>query len=288
MWIRHMAEVLRRGFEDVHGVEWPEEDRRYEHWFPGGRSRIYGSERPLDRGTATKPYVAFNFGLHTGSVVRWYVEGDTEFGAVLEALPDAAEVGIELINLKGSLETKSGAGLKFADALSADRLHRRFSIISFDVDEPNALRTIRQQIKSGKVVGYVSPSDPDFEFANFTVRELVEIAAQLDEEDGCSGDVLRLADWTGIANARAFEKRYGQLSETGRSLKGQRWGRALARHAFVQPIHAHGGSRPLLKTYEAALQSRIVHYDHQAAVYRIDPDSFALVRVADPGEPWRQ
>jgi len=32
LWLRHLAEVIRRGFEDVHGVEWLEEDWTCPHF----------------------------------------------------------------------------------------------------------------------------------------------------------------------------------------------------------------------------------------------------------------
>lgn len=96
LWLRHIAEVLRRSFEEAQQVQWPEEDQGLEMWMQGARVREYGSDRPLDRPTASKPYLAFAFGLHTGSIVRWYLEGDTEFGAVTEVLPGAAPGALRL------------------------------------------------------------------------------------------------------------------------------------------------------------------------------------------------
>jgi hypothetical protein len=52
LWIRQMAEVLRRAFEDVHHVQWPEEDRAFGYWAPGGRILAYGSDCPLDAPSA--------------------------------------------------------------------------------------------------------------------------------------------------------------------------------------------------------------------------------------------
>ena len=287
LWIRHMAEVLRLAFEEVHGVTWEEEDKGFGQWMKGARIRKYGSERPLDKPTRAKPYLAFEFGLHTGSLVRWYVEGETELGAVREALPGAANGGIELVNLKGSLETRPGVAMKLSDSLEQDRAVRRFSVISFDLDERNTVRTIRQQIRRGKVIGFVSGHDPDFEFANFNVPELIEVAALLDEEMGLSPDPIRKADWSGIFSGSEFEARYRSLSSSGLHLKGERWGAALARYALENPQKL-GSLRPFLTEVDMVLRSLIVHYDFYKERYRIDPDTFELFKVDAPDSPWTQ
>ena len=89
LWMRHIAEVIRRAFEEVHAERWPEEDDDSFGWWPSGlRMRLFGSERPLDDTLQSKPYLAWAYGMFTGSSVRWYVEGDTEFHAILYALPE--------------------------------------------------------------------------------------------------------------------------------------------------------------------------------------------------------
>lgn len=286
LWIRHIAEVLRRAFEEVHGVQWLEEDNGFGQWPEGARLRLYGSERPLESPTASRPYLAFEYGLHTGSVVRWYVEGETEFGAISEILPNAALGGIELINLRGSLEKKSGVAMKLSDHLKQDLALRRFSIISFDTDEPNTLRFVRQQIRQRRVVGFVTANAPDFELANFSLPELVEIAARLDEENGCSGDVLRKGDWAGVTSSSEFEARYRRISLGSSKLKGDAWGAALAGFAVENPIGPTGDRRPFLNAIEMALRSRIVQYDFHRARYEVNPDTFESVRIEGDGGVW--
>ena len=48
LWIRHIAEVIRRAFEEVHTERWLEEDQPFGWRRPGNRERAFGSERPLD------------------------------------------------------------------------------------------------------------------------------------------------------------------------------------------------------------------------------------------------
>ncbi len=286
VWLRQIAEVLRRAFEEEgEDIKWPEEDEGFGQWFSDERRRLYGNDRPLDHPLESKPYVALEFGVFTGSVVRWYVEGDTEYFAVSAILPKAEKGGIELVNLRGSIEgERSNAPLRLADGLKQDCAQRRFSIISFDTDVKENVKVIRQQIDQDNVVGFIAANEPDFEFGNFSLSELVEIAARLDEESGCSGDVLRNEDWSGITSGREFERRYTELSaRKPRSLKGKEWGIALSRYAEQNPNRSDTDEyRLLLLSIDAALQSRVANYDAQVKHFRFDPTTFKLTRVLNP------
>jgi hypothetical protein len=46
---------------------------------------------------------------------------------------------------------------------------------------PRTLKAIRRQVDRANVVGFIAAHRPDFEFANFEVTELAEIAARIDE-----------------------------------------------------------------------------------------------------------
>ena len=59
LWIRHIAEVIRRGFEEAHGARWPEEDGIFGRL----RSRLLGSERLLDQPALSRRHVARRFEL---------------------------------------------------------------------------------------------------------------------------------------------------------------------------------------------------------------------------------
>jgi len=280
LWIRHIAEAIRRAFEESNEQEWPEEDEANGWWHRGGRTNFYGSERPLDDVLQSRPYLAFHFGLFTGSSVRWYVEGDTEFYAILQVLPNPAKSGIELVNLRGNLgREKGGIAMKLSDGLAQDRELRRFSIISFDTDVAANTRLIRSLIGKEAIVGFIAAHTPDFEFANFTLEELVEIAARLDEAAGVLGNVLRQGDWTGITGARAFEARYHLLSNRrGGSLKGSEWGQALANFASEVPKRlGDKEERPFWHEMGASLRSRIANYDFQKDHFTFDRETFEAI-----------
>jgi hypothetical protein len=288
LWMRHIAEVIRRAFEDIHAAQWPEEDQAFGWWPPRARTRLFGSERPLDDARQSGPYLAWEYGLFTGSSVRWYVEGQTEYYAILHVLPEPSKIGIELINLRGVIGAdRDNIALKLGDWLKEDRTFRRFSMISFDSDVEANVKAIRRQVARKNVVGYIAAHRPDFEFANFTIQELVEVAGRLDEADGSSGDVVRNGDWTGIVNGRAFEQRYKEISARRPSaLKGKAWGEALAAYVDEHPNRPDDGSkRPFVREMRAALKGRIARYDLQKERFGFDPDTFELVDLRVTGAP---
>jgi hypothetical protein len=277
LWFRHIAEIIRLAFEEIHRESWPEEDQGFGVWMKGGRSLVYGSERPLTDVQDVRHHIAVNFGLVTGSVVRWYVEGDTEYHAILSILPEPARSNIELVNLRGNLTSgKGNIAMKLEDALEQDRNLRRFSFVSFDTDVPENMKFIRRQVEQNHIIGSIAAHEPDFEFANFEMRELVEVAAQLDEQCGFSGTCLREADWTGIKSGKQFEERYKEVSCRGRSLKGEEWGRALAKYASENP-ERDTSERPFWRELKSALWARRVRYDQHFQCYSFDVETFAVV-----------
>jgi hypothetical protein len=280
LWIRHVAETLRRAFEGITKERWPEEDEAFGIWSPGGRTVSYGSERPLDDSLGSCPRLSFHFGLFTGSVVRWYVEGDTEYHAIRSVLSEPSKAGIELVNLRGNIaNARDNIALKLSDGLAEDCALRRFSMISFDTDVAANLKAIRRHVKQGHIVGYIAAHRPDFEFANFTLDELIEISTGIEIAHGFSGGAIREGDWTGVTCAHAFERRFLELAKSrAGSLKGADWGRALGAYAIQHPRRADDGSERLYwREIRAALQGRIAHYDYQKEHFRFDPDTFAAV-----------
>jgi len=278
-----MAEVLRLAFEDIHKLSWPEEDHAFGQWMQGERTVAYGSERPLANDLHSRPHLAFHFGLFTGSAVRWYVEGDTEYYAILSVIPKPAKSGVELVNLRGNLATgKDNIALKLRDGLIEDCSLRRFSIISFDTDVDANVKAIRQQVTQGNVVGYIAAHSPDFEFDNFTCEELVEIAARIDETYDFSGASVHDANWAGVTCGSQFEQRYLEVSDRRPAgLKGKEWGIALAEYAGSHPKRMDTQiERPFWREIRAALQARTAHYNLQRKDYYFDPVTFEAVRRA--------
>ena len=132
-----------------------------------------------------------------------------------------------------------------------------------------------------RVVGSIHPSTPDFEFANFDLPELVEVAACIDEAKGVSGDSVRRADWSGVSNGDEFETGYRAVSRRRpRSLKGRTWGEALGSYAGEHPTRsATDQERPYVAAVLTALRSRIAAYDFQKARRGFDPKTFAPIDI---------
>lgn len=282
LWLRLIAEVLRRAFRDIHNVNWPEEDQAFGQWYPGARERIFGTEFPTDNALIAKPNLAFEFGLHTGSTIRWYLEGETEYYAALHCLPRAASGGIELINIKGAISNeKPSTPLRLADCLAKDKELKRFSFVSFDSDVTSNVRFIKTQVAKGNIIGYINCNSPDFEFENFTLDELIEVAARLDEEQGADAQAIRNHNWGNVCSGKAFEQCYDQLSKMGRGgLKGERWGAALAQYALNNPlICGSKRKRPFFETLNFALQSRRVKYEYQRDNFYICSETFQNLAI---------
>lgn len=280
LWFRHIAEVIRLAFEEVTAERWPEEDNSTGTWFVGARKSLYGAERPFDDELMAKPYLSVHFGLFTGSLVRWYVEGETEYYAIRHILLDPPKSGIEIVNLRGVVKAeRDNIALKLPDWLKEDLALRRFSILSFDLDVPANVKAVRRQVEQQHVVGFIAAHRPDFEFANFTVQELAEIAARLDEQHGVSGDAIRLADWTMICTGRDFEAKYKKSSvRKPRRLKGKEWGEALAAYILDHPFFADSGKeRPFWREIQVAIRARGADFDFQKERYGFDAETFELV-----------
>ncbi len=280
LWIRHMAEVIRRGFEEIHQTQWAEEDQGFGRLLPGARVRLFGSERPFDDPLRSKPHLAHHFGLFTGSALRWYVEGETEYYAVLYTLREPSRLGIDLVNLKGEIACeKRNAARKLEDSLKEDLTLRRFSVISFDRDVKANERAIRKQGEQDHVVGSINANDPDFEFANFSLAELVDIAALMDKRLGFDERRVRNADWKGVAKGGAFAERYVKASNRGRPLKGKEWGEALAAYAIQHPVNTRtAAARPLSRIVSAAFWAWSSNYNFQKEHFTFDPQTFIAKR----------
>lgn len=281
LWVRHIAEMIRLAFEELHQVKWDEEDWANGQWLEDGRKFTYGYERPLDQPNEAQSRLAFLFRLATGSAVRWYVEGETEFYAISKLIPKPASEGIELINLKGNIATgKDNIAMKLADALAQDNAQRRFSMISFDVDVEANVKLVRKQVSEDRVIGFIAANAPDFEFANFALEELVEIACQIDESYGFLRKSLLEGDWSEIASGKEFEQRYCSISNRRpRSLKGSEWGCFLAKYAMENPLRSDNNQeRPVVSQVRMGLSARTAHYDYQKESLCFDKETFRLMK----------
>ena len=104
LWTRHIAEVIRRGFEKAHGVRWPEGTGRSTDCAMNllGSERLLGTQPrfPDDTSQGDSNY---SLAVQSGGSV----EGPTEYYAVLEALGDPSLYGVEIVNLLGRIRDRT-------------------------------------------------------------------------------------------------------------------------------------------------------------------------------------
>jgi hypothetical protein len=286
--VRTMTEMIRRAAEEVFETELPEEDvhpaRLRATWI---KENNYGSRRLLDDNWAAADEFARGFGLRFGPHVRWYVEGDTEYGAAcrLRSLLGAHDIAV--VNLHGIIKGKGFASALRA-ALRADHEARIFSFISIDGDRTDNVRVIRIAARDDWFCGNFFISSPNFECHNFTKDELEDVLWDValgegvaptdyraykvavrgwDYDKGDIDSLLRLAE-------RALNL-YGALH------KGERWGERLMDYAWEHPEHPgqpKGTLRDILETERLLHITRTTNYHITERDYRGDPETGGMVK----------
>src|SRR5262249_48147021 len=135
--------------------------------------RLYGVDRILDGDRRVAADVVRQTFVDYRVASRWYVEGPTEAGAVARALRDPWDYRVQVVNLKGEGRAEGGLGL--CDDLKSDERAGIYSFVMIDADRPDFVQALREEARADAFCGEFYLSNPDFEFANLTVAELVEV-----------------------------------------------------------------------------------------------------------------
>ncbi len=258
-YILTMAEVIRRVAEVVFEVILPEED---EFSFCGDEASykeyFYGSPRLLDSVNAKTQFVR-ELGLDYNLRLRWYVEGQTEFFALQSYLGN--NTAIEVINLKGEVVAGKGKGVAFRENLLNDISRSIYSWVSLDGDVSDNCRVVKKAVENGEMFGSFFFSNPDFEFENFSLDELVETVWEIAVENGAEGeDKANLIESTKSAtNGAEFERLVRKsIPSLNRFSKGKDWGERLMRLSKSNPEKLiEDGKLQMRKILEAI---RLAHY----------------------------
>lgn len=280
---RLMGEVLRRGAEKALAMEFREEDevgRGY--MLPGVKAELYGAERLLEADRRVRAdFVRKNF-VDFRVAARWYVEGDTEAAFIEELFGGAARRGVVVANLCGRVREK---GVAFADSLRADEANGVFSFILLDGDCSLYVKTVKEEAAADTFCGWFFLSEPDFEFANFSIDELAEaiwgmVLAQAETRgDSLPTESVRI----GLREAVAETKSGKELEHAAakylfplgfRFSKGSAWGAALAR-LVGQGIDRYQ-SRPIVEAIRIVARSAGASFSRMRLNYVVDPDSGQL------------
>lgn len=196
------------------------------------RESWFGTDRPLDYPSFYKQRTLQRMGLDPSIRVNWYVEGSTELGYLQSALGSPRDCQVQILNRKGHFAGKTVE--RIFEEVQADLEAERFTFISIDDDVKENVESVRRLVDNNLVVGFISVSKPDFEFANFDLAELIEAAIIFDGTDPKdpidSSSLLENADWSEVLNGGSFSDHYVRLHrQTRRCPKGYRWGATLER-----------------------------------------------------------
>ncbi len=115
--LRVMAETLRRATEAAFDIDLPEEDEKGFGAYRGHKKMLYGSNRILDYNRNAAHQFLRHSGLDYGVHIRWYVEGDTEYGALNSFFEKFGPI-VELINLRGIVAQGKRKGVAFKENLT--------------------------------------------------------------------------------------------------------------------------------------------------------------------------
>lgn len=282
MHLLAMAEMIRRSAEMVFETELPEED---EFGFGLGagsfKELFYGTQRLIDDYKARAAFVR-ELWLDHSVRLRWYVEGETELGAVESALGDNED--IEIVNLKGDVVAKRGKGLSFRDNLLNDIRRSVFSWVSLDGDVEDNLRVLKKAVENDEMFGMFFISEPDFEFANFTLDELVEVLWGIAAENGAEPEEKQpLVEQTSGAKTgkELFKMAKRAVPALAKVDKGKAWGERLMQFAEENPdMRLSDGTtkeRPIIEAVAEALRAVDCEYYHSRKSCKVDVKTGRIV-----------
>jgi len=215
------------------------------------------------------------FGLDYDLRLRWYVEGDTAYGALKYIFGKYGVAGVGVINLRGQMS--KGKVAAFRSSLREDLDAGVFGQDSIDADRRDTVRVVRQAAEDDGICGQVFVSEPDFEFHNFARPELEEVICRMIKD--AKGTEVPLEDRLrlrrGIRKARNGDALLEQAKEALPNhsevlKKGDEWGRHLMKYASEHPLwygkdsSAGNGKgkvdRPIIEAVYVAFTARRSNY----------------------------
>ncbi|XSG73973.1 hypothetical protein ACP8Y2_17490 [Herpetosiphon llansteffanensis] len=278
MYIRTMAEMIRRGIEDTYKIELLEEDGvRYGPVSREIKIEEYGAGRLFDYDRKViNEYLKQKY-LDYGIRIRWYVEGSTEYGALKKAISMYNISDIEIRNLRGKF-VESKDALSFRESLEQDMSSSIFSFISLDGDRSDNLRVVRKAAETELFLGFFYISEPDFEFKNFTSLELAEVlwsmVPELHNDLDMKNSLIEIV--SDSTNAKDFFKKALSISNQFRVGKGEVWGEKLMEYAMENPI-INGGVRQVLEAIDTSISIEHDQFIYTKELCRVDPLSGLII-----------
>ena len=234
-----IAEVIRLFLEKVSDKPVTKE------WHPNGHpdtpwvERVYGNQPKFGSPEFLRPVVR-HFGLDPAFRMRWLVEGETEEGFILRYTERlGANIGefVTIRNFGGDGSFQRQIPAIDAD-LQAAREEQCFVTLTFDDDSNSTRSRLGGLVQNGHVNVPFVLNKPDFELENFTVSQLVSVAAawasdlskpiKLNQETLAEGVSLRIEE-----KKEGFQKAFNSVlylngEKQYKLSKGAEWGERLA------------------------------------------------------------
>lgn len=287
MHLNSIAEVLRRATERALETFLPEEDERSLGGYPkDAKKLLYGSNRLLDGNRLVSNEFLKQFGLVYNLRLRWYVEGDTEWGVLNTYFKEREATDIEIINVHAHVAQKAGRGLTFRDSLRSDIGMHIFSFVSIDGDRTDFSSAVRKAAEDDEICGAFFISHRDFEFENFELSELEDILWAVATERSRSmvneGDHRKLHD--AIQGARngtgLIDKARKTLPLLADLKKDTNWGERLMRYALEHPLK-QGKERQVIEAINYAFflarTPALESYEVTRQSFKVDKNTGRLV-----------
>lgn len=285
--LRSIAEVIRRAAERALETLLPEEDERGFGEYPkDGKKDLYGSNRLLDGNRLIAQEFLRQQGLVYSLRLRWYVEGDSEWGALNAYFKEIEATDIEIVNLRAHVAQKAGKGPSFRDSLRSDIYMQIFSFVSIDGDRTDFTSAVRKAAEDDEICGAFFISKQDFEFENFELRELEDILWAVATER--SGNMVNEEDHRklhdAIQDARSGTELINKARKTLPLLadlkKDANWGVRLMQYALEHP-GKQGMNRQVIEAIDYALYlvrtTRLENYEATRRYYQVDKNTGRLV-----------
>ena len=288
-----IAEIIRLFLERVSNQSVTKE------WDPTGHpdtvwvKRVYGDQPKFGSPQFLRAVVR-SYGLDPAYRVRWLVEGETEQGFILRYTEGlGANIGefVTIRNFRGD-----GAFQKQIAAIDADleaaKEEQCFVTLTFD-ESGGARKRLERLIESRLVNFRFVLNKPDFELENFTVDQLVEVAATWASDMQCPiglctdtlvGEVTsRISE-----KAEGFEKAFNSVlllhGEPFKLSKGIEWGQRLGDHlSHTRDSEAKAGIYSELSLSKIERQTLFVlrnsepFIDYPLSIENVDPTTLEIL-----------
>ena len=153
-----------------------------------------------------------------------------------------------------------------------------------DHDKDDTVRVVRNAIEYDLICGMVYISDPDFEFSNFSLEELIDVIWDIASENGAESSAKNILEvkLRDVTSGKELEKKAKKaLPELFRFSKGLDWGRRLMEYAWNNPekIDSDGKTvtRPIIDAIQTSFQGLEADYLLARKKFKVDIDTGKLI-----------